>query len=119
MQNIRLPKDEILNRIKENRTEHVEIVEEARQNYKQQMVEKLQEKINDVEAGKDVSHHIDLPKVVDHTEDYDRAIEMIEMSVEDTLIMSTEDYARYVNDDWDWKHQFRMSNAGYTTGKFG
>jgi len=45
-------------------------------------------------------------KPTSYAEQYSRAIKMLEMSEDDKVTLSAVDFARFVEDDWDWKREF-------------
>ncbi len=38
---------------------------------------------------------------------------MLDMSVDDIIVISADDFAMYVMDDWRWKDAFTASNSRY------
>lgn len=52
-----------------------------------------------------------LPQPVDHTDDDDQVIGLLEMAVADEVEPSDGDYAQYVRDDWGWRHDFLRRSA--------
>lgn len=49
----------------------------------------------------------------DHTVDYDRSIQMLEMSVESQIVISEEEFRNYVQDLWEWSRGWAASNVKY------
>lgn len=49
----------------------------------------------------------------DHTKDYDRAIQMVEWSIEDTIELDTRQFQQLVMDEWEWKERFDTQIAAY------
>jgi hypothetical protein len=54
---------------------------------------------------------LEAPK--DHTRDYDRAIAMVEMHQGETIQLTEEDVAQYIQDDWRWKRAFINNSSSY------
>ena len=114
MRAIRVDKDDLLKKVQKNRDAHRGIFEEAVEGYRKRSVEILEEHIQKIKAGKLEEVHVRLPRPSDHTKDYDRVIEMLEMH-EDTSIEIDEDhFASYVMDDWSWKNEFLATNSTYS-----
>jgi hypothetical protein len=40
---------------------------------------------------------------------------MLEMSKEDTIELTQQEFSQYVQDDWHWKDQFLFSNMNYSS----
>lgn len=115
MENVTVRKQELLDILRENRTNHRAIFEEACEGYQKETERILQEHLDEVRAGKRKKITVSLPYPEDHTKDYDRAIKMVEMSVNDEITMTDYDFQSYVMDDWQWKRQFLASNAPYSS----
>ena len=76
-------------------------------------MEKLKEALDVAESKEGKIPGIYLPMPDDRTCDYDRAIGMLEMEVNDEVTIDQEEYSNYVSDDWAWKHQWSLSNINY------
>jgi hypothetical protein len=116
MQNIKVRKTELLERMRDNRDAHREAFLAALEGYRQHALAELNDRVKALGEGRIPDISIDILRPVDHTRDYDRVIGMLEMDVEEELVLSETDYAQYVNDDWSWKRQWRLSNSGYVSG---
>jgi hypothetical protein len=51
-----------------------------------------------------------------YEDSYKRAIRMLECSIEDVIEIEEDVFNQLVLDEWNWKHQFAMSNATYKSG---
>ena len=111
----RIKKDELLKILHENCKEHRETVTEALEGYKNTMIVYLEGMIESVKSGRQVEHHISLVQPMDQTTEYKRTILMIEMTQDDVIELSAEEFANFVQDDWSWSHQFLASNARYSS----
>jgi len=55
----------------------------------------------------------------DYTGEYDRAIKMLEMSVDETIEITSAEFQNFVQDIWNWSRDWALSNSGYVkSGKF-
>ena len=107
-------KQEALETLRDNRTRHHKIVEEARVGYVNKAKVLLNDKLEELRSGKITGLRFDLKPPEDHTEDYDVAIRMLELHCEDTIEMSAMDVRTLMMDDWDWMHSFLFSNVRYS-----
>jgi hypothetical protein len=73
----------------------------------------LERRVRDLKHSRQVNQYIGLPEPEDHTDDYDRVLTMIEMSINDTVELSENEFAMYVMDQWDWKQSFTESTYRY------
>ena len=113
MNTVKVPKAKLLAKLKTNRKNHRNIFLKAQEGYRQMVIEELEEMLEDAREGKKINTYINLQAPVDQTKDYDRAISMLEMSVDKIIQLSSTEFANYVMDDWSWKEQFTMSNMAY------
>lgn len=116
MENVRLRKDVLLEKVLANRDGHRSIFEEAVEGYKAETIRQLEAHLDAVRSGKVRRIVVSLPMPEDHTRDYDRAIQMIEMDTRDEIELSEYDFQSYVLDDWNWKRQFLTTNSAYSAG---
>jgi len=50
---------------------------------------------------------------MNQTPEYDQAIRMLEMSVEDEVELTAGEFSQFVMDRWHWKQQFSATNSAY------
>ena len=43
----------------------------------------------------------------------DRRIQMLEMDIDPNVILSEQEFAQYVQDDWGWRKQWTTTNSVY------
>lgn len=111
MQYVTIQKEDLRRAIEENLDSYRAAYDLAREEYKAAIVHALKEKIADARAGRYVDHVIRLPRPVDHTDDYEMVLQMIDMSINDEVELAWEEFAAYVRDDWDWKEKFVADKA--------
>lgn len=114
MENVKVKKTETLEILKANRAAHKKIFLEALEGYHKQAIEILEKHIENIKKGRVGTVNVSLPTPMDCTKDYDRAIKMLEMSVDDQIILDETSFSQYVMDDWNWKRQFLTSNSTYS-----
>lgn len=109
-----IDKDQLIAHIRHNKAEHQGIFEEALSGYKKEMIAHLEKKLAAAKKGKRVGHHIRLVQPVSHLSDYERVLQMLEMSTQDVITISERQFAQYVRDEWEWKQNFLASNSTYS-----
>ena len=117
VQTVRVNKDTLLERIKKNRDQHRQIFEEALDGWKKKITEVLEERYQAALQGKDFNVLIHLPRPEDHTDQYDTVIELLEMSLDDELELTQQEFANYALDKWQWQAQFLTTSAAYGSMK--
>lgn len=117
MENIKIEKKSLLEIIKKNRAEHEAIFLKAQEGFRKTIIEVMELGLAAARAGKKVDRVLWTIEPMNQTKDYDRAIRMIEMSVDDTVELSEDDFNSYVLDDWSWKERFTVNNvtSGYSS----
>lgn len=123
MREVKVNKADLLKVIRENRTKHIEEFKEACDGYKEMalakitdVMEELKGKIGRLKEGQAialmaVNFGLQVPE--SHEAEYDTVIRMLEMSIDDTLLVRTDEFECYVMDRWDWKDRWSASNVGY------
>ena len=110
---ITVRKSELLEALRRNRAGHRTVFEEAQKGYRETVIEELDKRLQDARSNKEVNGFLHLEAPKDHTRDYDRTIQMLEMCTKDEVFISEQEFSQYVMDDWSWMHQFSTANAGY------
>ena len=115
---VRIKKDELLKALKKNREQHEGIFLEAQKLYRKETIRKLDQLLNEARNGQKIPSNISLSPPVNHNDDYDRVIKMLEMSVDNVFQLSQTEFTQYVQDDWDWSQSWANSNYNYISGAF-
>jgi hypothetical protein len=119
MQTVKIPRAALLDKLRANRDQHRDVFLEALEGYRTYLVKELERRLDEVKNGMKVDHLIRIDEPQDHTKDYDRVIQMAEMSVDDIIELNARDFAQFVMDEWGWKQEFIATAGTYTdTGKF-
>jgi hypothetical protein len=115
MQTMLMPKDELIAALTKNRADHRVKFLAAQKGYRAKVVEELDAALDRARSGNEIDAFrvVQLPLPMDHTSEYDNAIEMLEMCVDDEIEISRQDYACLVRDEWGWKAAFTTTNSSY------
>ena len=116
MKSIKINKNELLKIVRENKDKHVKEYNESVEDYKAAAVKVAKEHVELANTG-------DLTKIAkikampsaptSYEKEYDRAIRMLELSVEDVIDLESDVFNQLVLDEWIWKHQFVASARLY------
>lgn len=115
MDEVRVNTAELVEILKKNREKHRAIFEEAIEGYRKRVIEHLDYALECAKSGKKIITHLVLVRPTDHTLDYDHAIGMLEMSVDDSVVIDYREYRQYVCDEWTWSSQFSSSSSSYSS----
>lgn len=113
MQTVKVKRVALLYKLKENLAEHRGVFEKAQGKFREAVIERLDQMLADARAGKKVRQSVGLTAPSDHTSEYDRAIAMLEMSVDEEITLTSHDFEAYVMDRWAWAAQFGATSAFY------
>ena len=114
MKNVKIEKEKLLVSLRTNRETHRAIFLEAQAGYREVVIERLDALLADAREGRRITSSFSIEEPMDQTRDYDRAIKMLEMSFDDVIELSEQDFRCYVMDDWSWKDDFLFSNSAYS-----
>lgn len=115
MESVRVEKAKLLETLRENRKTHKKDFELAWEGFEKEYRRNVENLLSKrLSPYKPVELFINLQVPEDHTEDYDRAIEMLSWEVEDQIELTETEFRQFVQDNWSWKDQFIMSNTRYT-----
>ena len=113
MQTVTVNKLSLIDIITKNRDGHSDRYEKAWAGYRKEAIETLEDHLSALKDGKRIAHVRMDSAPTDHTEDYDRVLEMLNMSVDDTIELSNGEFQQYVQDDWNWSQMWNVSNTKY------
>jgi hypothetical protein len=116
MNTITVDKTQLRERVQRNRDAHKTIFIQATEAFHERYIAEVTKFLEDAKNGLRYELTIHLPRPEDHTADYDRVLEMIDMSVGDTMDLEELDVAYYIQDDWAWKRAWVGSTLNYTNG---
>ena len=110
-----IDRDKLLATLKENREQHQECYDEAREGYLEKAQKLLLKRMNLLKEGKlaPLDFRIEVP--LNHTEEYDTVIGMVEDNLDKSVTLSAGEYRMLVQDSWDWMDALLVSNAGYSS----
>ena len=133
MTRVEVKKSELVDQLKKNRTQHLKDYEDAMEEYNFQYSEELKKvsaemkktanKLSKIADKEDPSEYekpslyfsINLEKPVSHLENYDRQIAMREASVQETVVLTEEEFDQYWLVNWSWKENFKQVTTSYKT----
>ncbi len=107
----------LLKCLKENREAHVEIVEEAQAAFRAEFIARLDAMLAEAKAGHCIDVKVGLRIPTRHTDAFDNAIGLLEMTKEAgevVIEIDSGEYERFVRNRWDWSADFNASNAPYS-----
>jgi len=113
MHEVKVKREELLAKVKNNREAHRELFLKAQEGYRQDMITELDNMLRDARDGKQIRRSVTMPEPQDHTADYDRVIKMLEMCVDPVVELDSMAFDQYVMDNWTWKGHALATNSMY------
>jgi hypothetical protein len=114
MQKLRFDKRFVSTRLKENRELHEKVYKEAVEGYQKKAIAFLNTKIEEIQKNPIANLYSNLHVPTNHLKEYDRAILMVDQSLDIEVELSEEDYSKYIQDNWSWTREFYTSNSSYS-----
>lgn len=116
MLNIRVKTSVILDKLQSNLQTHTKEFSVTMENYRVKAVEHFTKQLMAAKEGHAFNIYATelANKPKNHAEAYERAIGLLRMSQEDTVVLTEQDFAKYVQDDWEWKEEFRTTSNSYS-----
>lgn len=117
MQKVAVKRDDVLGVLRTNKEDHSRIYNEALEQYKKTVCEVLTKALAAAQRKDDVdfAEIVGLSKPFNHLKEYDRAIKMLEMSTDERVELTQQEFSQLVMDDWGWQRQFLVSNSRYSS----
>jgi hypothetical protein len=113
MKTVKVKRDDLLKVVEKNRGEHRSLFERALVGYREEVIKRLDEMIENAKKNKRIEQWVGLEEPQDMTKEYDRVILMLKMSTEEVIELSSSEFAQYAMDDWSWKAAATASNIKY------
>jgi len=114
MRKVVIEKQRLLDTVVANREKHAVEYEEARSVYLDKAQALFEKKAAEAGRGEPVGPQIDLEEPVEFLEEYDQAIQMIEMDEREEIELTEEEFQKLVRDEWTWSRQFQRRTSSYT-----
>jgi len=116
MHSVKVNKHDLLVTLEINRDKHRDLFLKAQEGYRQRVIEELDEMLQLARDGKELRVTIEMQAPQDHTEDYDRVIAMLKLSVDETVTIDSVSFEQYVLDKWAWSRHANFINQTYSAG---
>lgn len=113
MQSVKVKKTELIEVLTKNRDGHRTEFLESQDLYRAAVIKELDAMLAEAREKKSIRRHINLPEPEDHTDDYDRELRMLAMSVDDVIELGVHDFDTFVMDNWAWKQSVSATNMFY------
>jgi hypothetical protein len=113
MADVTVDKGWLVSVVTANRDAHRGVFEEAVEKFRVLALERLDALVKQITAGQIVALHVRLPIPEEHTDDYARALKMLDAHVGTTVELSETAYRCLVEDEWGWHRAFVSNTMAY------
>lgn len=112
---ITVNKKDLLDALITNRDEHVLTFQKAIEKYRFKAIEFFTEQLDIISSGGEVERYMRLPLPEEHTDDFDRAIQMVEWHQGTEMILTDQQFEQFVRNRWGWHQTFITNTASYVS----
>lgn len=105
---------EVVKTLRKNREEHAKIVDEAVKGFREKLRAEFASKLQELDAGKLPNTSSRHSRPQSYLTEYDSAIQMLEMTTDETLELDQSAFQCYVQNKWAWMSGFLTSNSMYS-----
>jgi len=113
MRQITVDKADLKVRLQTNRASHHSTYLKAVEVYRKKAAELAKEQAELLLRGEIRVIVVNLPVPEDHTDDYDRALQMLDWDKGSVTILTEDEFRQYVQDDWGWQRSFATNTTSY------
>lgn len=118
MDNVTVDRLELIAKLQENLKVHTQDYKDAHSAWLEQAIEHHKAQVASLEED-GVLLQEGLPRAPEnHEKDYNVALQMLEMSVEENVTLENHQFRELVMDEWHWKGNFAASVTRYTGKQF-
>lgn len=113
MQQVKIHKTRLLNKLEENLAKHKKEYDRAHYAWKKKVHIALANAFENAKNDVEYKVHFNLPEPISYEKHYIREIEMVEMSVDDEITLTQGEFNTLVMDEWSWKNSFVATTSQY------
>lgn len=115
MNGVKLTKEELLSNVTQNLDKHKIDVAEALKLRRETIAKSFEKQLKEMEFDVDFQpkEHLSFPMPKDHSEDYEKAIRMIEMTTDEVIELTESQFDKLVMDNWGWKSDLIATSSVY------
>lgn len=106
MQTVNVKRLDIIDALKKGLIEHEASLSEALSDYNAAVIKFLELALQNAKNGNFKDLVLNIPKPEDHTKDYQHILDMLELSVDETIQLDSDTFRAYFKGEWSWKHRF-------------
>lgn len=115
LKTVNVSRERLIKTVKDNFSNHMLKYQEALSDYEKAVVKVCEHNLN-LAHNKEYDKWEHIPHAPESSkEHYERALAMLDFSVDDEITLDETTFSQLVLDKWDWTHRFETNNAIYKT----
>ena len=112
---IRISKQKLLTKLKENKEEHEKMYEMALSGWREQVVIRLEQALYNAMKAIEYETDLELEPPTEHLGDYSEIIDRVEWNEEEVISLDLYEFNHFVRDSWDWMPDFLNTAYHYSS----
>lgn len=113
MKDIRVDKAQLLTEMRHNRDTHQAEYDKAVIAFRSRATALMEQQLELARNGGEIKLHVSLPVPEIHTDDYERAIAMLEWELDKEISLTETDFNTFVLNKWGWAASFTANTMSY------
>ena len=113
MQTINIKVSDLLPIVKQNLEKHNNVYEAAVSGYWIKAESELNNKIIQIQKKEKIEPHLNVNYPTSYSDEYKKVIRMLELTSDNTVQLTANEFDAYVRNHWQWRYSFLSSNMGY------
>lgn len=110
---INVKKEDLIQKIKENKENHIKEFDKAVVAYKEEAEKQLMKELARLNTDGALDIKLDLITPVNNADNYDKILQMFEWEQNEIVKLQQDEFREYVQDEFDFAITARMSNSAY------
>ncbi len=112
-QSVNVSRLELINVLEQNKNAHAKEFKEAFDNYKKATIKALKKALELAQKGDFSKTVVNITEPQNHEQEFTQVLEMLKMSVDETINLDSEAFQAYVKNNWPWRKHFELVAASY------
>ena len=116
---VNIDREKLLVTLRENKEKHQKAYEDVLNGWREAVKKAAQEILKTIGTDDEpksldlITKHGQRPR--NYVSEYDSVIHMLEMSGDETIGLTQEDFNTFVRDEWNWKANWSSTSSSYST----
>jgi len=116
MKKVNVKKDDLVDQLKVNLKKHLKDIKEVKSLRRDEVRNKMLQEVEKIEEDPKYQPEsiMRFKQLTSYEADYKKAIKMAEMSVDEVIELSDDEFSKFVMDNWAWSTDFATTLSAYS-----